>query len=273
MIRAMLVTLKDRHIPLAGARNFRDFGGYPAAGGRMVKKGVLFRSDSLHKLGTEDFNRISELGIASICDLRRDSERLHAPTNWSDPTTSIYHLPLIGNDMENTISRATRQSGSFDEQLARRIMRDIYRYLVTDDNALFHFRQLFALVGEEANLPVLIHCSGGKDRTGVSCALILWMLGVSRVDIIGDYLHSQQLYGDRVDVVKATSQLIEHESAGEWQHAALKLLFGVQREYIETVFEVLDERAMTPESFITDIVGNDADVLYRLRSALLTDSG
>jgi len=267
------MTLKDRHIPLIGARNFRDFGGYPAAGGRMVRKGVLFRSDSLHKLGTEDFDRISGLGIASICDLRRDSERIHAPTNWSDPTTSIYHLPLIGNDMENSVRRLTRQSGSFDEERARRIMKDIYRYLVSDDHALFHFRWLFALVGEEANLPVLIHCSGGKDRTGVSCALILWMLGVSRVDIVTDYLHSQQLYGDTVDVVKATSQMIEHERAGKWQHAALKLLFGVQREYIETVFEVLDEKDMTPESFISDMVGSDAEVLFRLRSALLTDSG
>jgi len=267
------MTLEGRHIPLIGAKNFRDFGGYPTADGRMVKKGVLFRSDSLHQLRTEDFDRISELGIASICDLRRDKERLHAPTNWSDPTTSIYHLPLISNDMENTVNRATRQRGSFDEQLARQTMRDIYRYLVTDDSALFHYRQLFALVGEEANLPVLIHCSGGKDRTGVSCALILWMLGVSRVNIVSDYLHSQQLYGDTVDVAKAASQLLEHEGLGEWQYAALKLMFGVQREYIETVFEVLDERAMTPESFITDMVGSDAVALDRLKSALLTDSG
>jgi len=267
------MTLKDRHIQLIGARNFRDFGGYQTTGGRMVKIGVLFRSDSLHQLSTEDFNRISELGIASICDLRRDRERLHAPTNWSDPTTSIYHLPLISNDMENTVNRVTRRSGSFDEELARQTMRDIYRYLVSDDTALFHFRQLFALVGEEANLPVLIHCSGGKDRTGVSCALILWMLGVSRADIVSDYLHSQQLYGDTVDVVKAASQLIEDQDLGEWQYAALKLMFGVQREYIETVFEVLDEKAMTPASFITDMVGSEADVLDRLRSALLTDSG
>jgi len=267
------VTLKDRHIPLIGARNFRDFGGYPTTGGRIVKKGVLFRSDSLHRLSTEDFNRISGLGIASICDLRRDKERLHAPTNWSDPATSIYHLPLISNDMENTIIRTTRLSDSLDETLARHIMKDIYRYLVTDDNALFHYRQLFALLGEEANLPVLIHCSGGKDRTGVSCALILWMLGVSRTDIVSDYLHSQQLYGDKVDVVSAASQLFKHEDSGDWQGAALKLLFGVQREYIETVFAVLDEKATTPESFITDMVGSDSEALHRLKSALLTGSG
>lgn len=265
------MTLKDRHIPLTGATNFRDFGGYQTTEGRTVRRNVLFRSDSLHQLTNQDFHRISELGIASICDLRRDRERLHAPTSWNDPTTSIYHLPLISNDLESTIKRAASEGDSFNEELARRMMIDIYRYLITDDNALFHFRQMFSLLAEPANLPVLIHCSGGKDRTGVSCALILWLLGVSRDDIVDDYFHSQQLYGDKVDVGSAASQVFEHEEIGEWQYAALKLMFGVQREYIETVFAVLDERGMTPETFVTEMVGADVGVIDRLKAALLTD--
>jgi protein-tyrosine phosphatase len=265
------MTLEDRHIPLQGARNFRDFGGYPTAAGRHVKRGVLFRSDSLHQLTEEDFRRISALGIASICDLRRDRERLHAPTNWDDPTTAIYHLPLISNDVERTLKRASIQGGQFNEEEARRMMKEVYAYLISDDHALHHLRQLFALVAEPANLPVLIHCSGGKDRTGVSCSLILWLLGVSREDIVGDYLRSQELYGDTVDIGIAASQVFDHQDVGEWQYAALKLIFGVQKEYLERVFAILDERGMTPERFLTEMIGADPDLLERLRAALLAD--
>lgn len=265
------MTLEDRHIPLEGARNFRDFGGYRTTSGRTVKRGVLFRSDSLHQLTRDDFRRISELGIASICDLRRDSERLHAPTSWDNPTTAIYHLPLISNTVERTVKRAAVKGDKFNEEQARQMMKEVYTYLISDAHALFHYRQLFALVAEPANLPVLIHCSGGKDRTGVSCSLILWLLGVPREDIVGDYMHSQPLYGDKVDVSTAAAQIFDHDELGEWQYAALRLLFGVQREYIERVFEVLDERSLTPETFLTEAVGTDVDVLDRLKAALLTE--
>ncbi len=265
------MTLGDRHIPLQGARNFRDFGGYPTSSGRRVKRGILFRSDSLHQLTAEDFRKISDLGIASICDLRRDSERLHAPTTWDNPTTSIYHLPLISNDVEKALKRAAVAGEKLNEDKARQMMREVYTYLITNEHALLHYRQLFAMVAEPANLPVLLHCSGGKDRTGVACGLILWLLGVSREDIVDDYLHSQQLYGDTVDVGSAAAQIFDHDEVGDWQYNALRLIFGVQRDYIETVFAVLDESNATPENFLTETVGADADLLARLETALLTD--
>lgn len=261
----------ERHIPLEGAKNFRDFGGYRTADGKHVRKGVLFRSDGLAKLTKQDFENISRLGIRTICDLRRDRERLKAPTNWHDPSVTIHHMPLLSDSGPTAVDKIVAMGSRCDEQAARQIMVDIYRGLVTSDQALHYFRKMFVMIADKSSLPVLIHCSGGKDRTGVSCALILWFLGVSREDIIGNYLHSQPLYGDRVDVRKVGPQMFDHNIFAEIDEVALKLLFGVQAEYIQAVFDLLDQNGMTPETFIAGTLGLDLDVLDKIRSDLLTD--
>lgn len=262
---------KERHVPLEGAKNFRDFGGYETLDGRHVKKGLLFRSDGLSKLTAGDFDTISRLGIRTICDLRRDRERLRAPTTWHDASVSIHHLPLLSDSGPTAVDKIAAMGSRCDERAARQIMVDIYRGLITNDQALHYYRKMFPMIANGENLPVLIHCSGGKDRTGVSCALILWFLGVSREDIIGNYLHSQPLYGDRVDVRKAGPQMFDHNIFAEIDEVALKLLFGVQAEYLQAVFDLLDGKGETPESFITDTLGLDIQVLNDLRRNLLTD--
>src|SRR5215472_3496777 len=77
----------DRHVPLEGASNFRDFGGYPTADGRRrVKWGRLYRSDRLSELTDVDLARLAGLGIRHVHDLRRASEVELAPTRWPGET-------------------------------------------------------------------------------------------------------------------------------------------------------------------------------------------
>jgi protein-tyrosine phosphatase len=68
---------RERRLPLQGAVNFRDLGGYRARDGRHVRWGRIFRSDSLAELSDADVDVVAALGLRAICDLRADSERTH----------------------------------------------------------------------------------------------------------------------------------------------------------------------------------------------------
>lgn len=262
---------RKRHIPLEGAKNFRDFGGYHTEEGRFIQEGLLFRSDGLSRLTAADFEKIAQFGIRTICDLRRDKERLRSPTNWQDTRAKIHHLPLLSETGPTAVDEIAAMGARCDARAARDIMVNIYRGLITGEQAQHYYRRMFPLLSEQENLPVLIHCSGGKDRTGVSCALILWFLGVPRADIIDNYLHSQPLYGDLVDLRKVGPQMFDHHVFADIDEEALRLMFGVQEEYIQAVFDLLDENNETPQSFIGQRLGLDISVLANIRKNLLTD--
>jgi protein-tyrosine phosphatase len=83
-----------RHIALTGAPNFRDIGGYRTADGRTVRWGQVYRSGQLSALTDIDYERLVQLGISVICDLRDDDERRDAPTHWKGAQTlAISSLP------------------------------------------------------------------------------------------------------------------------------------------------------------------------------------
>src|SRR5690242_19564337 len=86
----------QRHVPVDGASNFRDFGGYATAEGRQVQWGRLYRSDRLSELTAADHARLAPLGIRHVYDLRRASELEAAPTHWPGPDApTLLHRPLF----------------------------------------------------------------------------------------------------------------------------------------------------------------------------------
>src|SRR6056300_340883 len=100
------MALEDRHIPLKGSKNFRDFGGYPTTCGSKVKRGRLFRSGGLWKLSDEDLATLMPLGIQNICDLRRLKERELMPTRWhGDYPVNNRHLPILPDGGATAIDR------------------------------------------------------------------------------------------------------------------------------------------------------------------------
>jgi len=265
------MTYADRHIPLVGAKNFRDFGGYITADGNHVKTGVLFRSDVLAELTADDFNKIAPLGIRNICDLRRDNERGRAPTNWvCDASVKHRHMPLLTSKGEHTLEKLVTASGaSRSPEAAREFMVSIYLRLIGEPQARQYFRQLFELLAHPDELPLLIHCTAGKDRTGVSCALILWVLGVSKEDILQDYMLSQPLYSERVDILKLSPQMFDHTVIENWEEDSLRPIFSAEPAYLEAMFEFLHQSHDSPQHFFVDTLGLSEDVLARVRHNLL----
>jgi protein-tyrosine phosphatase len=169
------VMLAERRVGFAGALNFRDIGGYPIVGGGQTRWGTVFRSDSLHKLTPEDLLAFDAMGIRSISDLRREEEREREP----GPRPSLsFSLP--------------NQRVADADPAAVRTHEDGQRWLLSDYLGMLEragpaIGRLFAHLSEPDATPALIHCAGGKDRTGLSVVLLLSLLGVDRETVLDDY--------------------------------------------------------------------------------------
>ena len=176
-----------RVVPLQGASNFRDLGGYATEDGHRVAWGVLFRSNGLSNLTDGDYRTIDGLGVKSVVDLRTDQERTAQPTQWKGEAPNFYQSPKPGVDSE---MRNLFGQGRPEAAKVTAAMIGFYRTM--PDAYAEEFRAMFQrlLAGQT---PIIVHCTAGKDRTGVASALILSALGVPRATIVADYAMSQDL--------------------------------------------------------------------------------
>jgi protein-tyrosine phosphatase len=259
----------QRHVPLQGASNFRDFGGYAGHGGRTVKWGRLYRSDRLSDLTAADRARLAPLGIRQVYDLRRDSEAAIAPTEW--PGAQVNRSPVFEDEAggPSTFARiAADEAARHDAALSRAIMGQMYVRMVTEPGPLAVFRRLFEDLADEGATPALFHCAGGKDRTGVTCALILGVLGVARADVVADFMLTQRYYDSDEARKLRVAQIVAEAGLGFWSEEALAPVFGVEQAYIDTALDLV-EAAGGVERFMTERVGLQPDVLERVQTILL----
>ncbi|MDN6042623.1 MAG: tyrosine-protein phosphatase [Lactobacillus sp.] len=202
------MTTKQRLLLLDGPRNFRDLGGYASADGKMVKWQRIYRADALSQLSDQDCQQLSQLRITANGELRSTYEQTMAPDrHW--PGMRHYSVPLYSAD-------SSQDKGS------NRLFRLFHRIPDLGDNYLgtiyqqtllnTHSQQMFAAVFEQllrlpADEALVYHCSAGKDRTGMTSALILMSLGVADDTIARDYLLSNELYDFSRDQLAGDSEL------------------------------------------------------------------
>ncbi|GAA4370908.1 tyrosine-protein phosphatase [Agromyces bauzanensis] len=162
-------------IPIPGTYNFRDVGGLPAVGGR-VREGVLFRSDGLHRLGNEGRAQLRRLGVGRVIDLRDENEAAVMPDDLDGLDVEVLRLPVF--------------EGSGASQGARGISLDaLYHRIVTQHTSVV-VGALREIAGASER-SVVVHCTAGKDRTGVVVALALSAVGVHRDAVIEDYARTE----------------------------------------------------------------------------------
>ena len=168
----------DRHVPLQGATNFRDLGGYPGHGSRPLRWRKLFRSDHLAGLTDADHAVLAGLGLARTIDFRGEAER--AATPYRLPGVAQHSLviePAVVQRMQDLVAAGRQLSAAVVVEL----MKDLYRAMVTDH--AHRFAEMFDLL-LQSDPPAVLHCTAGKDRTGVGSALILLALGVPPLSIV-----------------------------------------------------------------------------------------
>ena len=175
---------------LEGARNCRDLGGYPATGGRHVRPGALFRSDRLSTLTDDDLDELGSRGIRTVVDFRagpeieRDRSRL-----WPGVTSHI-SLP-VGDTVDGDISMVDQIFEGRLRSVSEDDMAGLYLQMIGSYGELF--AQLVAIAADVDHLPMLFHCTAGKDRSGIASALLLEALGVARETVLDDYCLTNEL--------------------------------------------------------------------------------
>src|SRR5664279_336233 len=226
-----------RHLDLAGASNFRDLGGYPGKGGRIVRWRQIFRSNHLGHLTEADIELLRPLGLRSAFDFRGTEERVAATCGVAE--IAVHSLPI-----EPTVVAALRarlaERAALSMADALEVMQDSYRNYVRYNTP--SFRALFAHLLED-RAPLVIHCTAGKDRTGFACALILHTLGVSDDVIAEDYLLTNRYY--RRDPANGS----------ELPDNVKNVLGTVQASFLGAAFAAIDADYGDLETYLRDGLG------------------
>ena len=174
-----------RRIPLEGAQNFRDLGGYTIGLNHATKWGKIYRSDALCKLTDADWNILRECHIHTVIDLRNPSESKKKPIMVPDDV-DLYHLSLM-KELDFLDGHHPLLPENVDTIL-QSMHHDYCRTLFGNLSCAVSILSLINSAIETGS--IVFMCSAGKDRTGIVAALILYLCGVDKKDIVADYMVS-----------------------------------------------------------------------------------
>lgn len=207
-----------RRLPIPGTMNFRDVGGYPVGGGVRTRWRTLLRSDSLHRTDGQAAAALAALKLRTVLDLRTSIEALLAPSPMDDFAargTTTRHISILGEKLDGIPSD----------------LAGIYELVIAERGAA-----IGAAVAELARpgaLPGLVHCSAGKDRTGIVIAFTLAAVGVPDDVIAADYaLTARYLDPERTPAI---GRLRESTGMGE------KLTDGLMGSPPELILAAMDQ--------------------------------
>jgi protein-tyrosine phosphatase len=249
---------------LATAPNLRDVGGAATRDGRVMRKGLVYRSEAILDPDAADVELLDAASIRLVCDLRGASERKRAPNLWWQRRgVRLIELDILADirgpaDVWDTLRADPTIAG------ARAIMATIYRELPAA--AALHLGVITRHIAA-GDLPILIHCTAGKDRTGFLIAALLRMAGATDDAIMADYLAS----GERLNAVvaRATHDLVTDHLGHTIDESALAALTGVDRAYLEISFAEIDTRYGSFDDYIRDAAQIDTATLDAARARLL----
>jgi protein-tyrosine phosphatase len=264
----------DRVIHLKGTSNTRDIGGYQTSDLRTIRQGQIIRSENLSRLAASDFQKLEEIGVKTVIDLRTDREHDKAPTVWQgDNPPRFFHFPV--GDAQNDWFKAQRKMfarNRFTEEQALEHMVEGYRMIAEDGPP--SYQKLMDLVLDQSNWPILIHCNAGKDRAGVAVTLILEALGVDRETIMEEFLLTNEI-GRTEEKAAFLAKESRNSSGGNRigrgpSASAWFPIVGVQAEMLEAFYASVDEHYGSMDAFLTEI-GVDQEARRALAASLTTE--
>lgn len=238
--------LAERHLPMEGGFNFRDIGGYKTKENRYVKWGKMIRSDDLSKLTDADLKYLFSLQLLTIIDYRSTGEIKNAPDKIPASVKNNLTCSINPGNVTNTDFSANMLT-AMDSTKIDAYMEQINREFVTDSSSIAQFKKMFdRLQNPDGNVPLLYHCTAGKDRTGMATALILYALGMDDKTIMDDYLLSNKFIDAKfADYIKQYPQLIG--------------LFSVKSSYLQAGIDQIRKNHGSIESFLVNNLQVDFD--------------
>lgn len=260
--------MDPRRIPLEGTFNFRDLGGYAAADGRVVRPGMLYRSDNFSKVPPRAHPRFTALGLRLLVDLRTELECRVRPNSLPGGATKVEHLPIsFAPELEKKWSIGEQFAffaGGGIQRCDRTYVLDCYTRL--PQRAAPSLRRLLTLLQEPGNYPAVFHCMGGRDRTGFSAAMILSILGVPRPTILADYHLTEKYASPEVD---RRIVLMRAMSLFRIPRETLREFLGAREEYLQTALSAIEQQYGSVEAYLRQEAGFSDSSAEALRSLLL----
>jgi protein-tyrosine phosphatase len=246
-----------RAVKLEGTSNFRDLGGYPAAGGKHVKWGHIYRSADISKLTDSDLLALQSRHVALVCDLRGPQEVAQAPDRLPTGAKRI-ELPAGSEKIDPRLLMG-----------GKNINRDSLMRAVYTNTSFFQakykpmFDELLALPGNEA---MLFHCTAGKDRTGIGAALVLSALGVDRQTILKDYAATDVYWqvGREQSLQRMTQAGMSADAV-----AAVRPLMAANPAYLAGTFAAIDKQYGSVDKYLATEMGLTPQKRAALRAKYL----
>ena len=255
------IIIGERRLPLQGSVNFRDLGGYQTSDGRRIKWGKLFRSDHLSRLTHDDLVFLQRLKIQCVCDFRTLTEIRKRPDRFPLSTTGKhFHLPIdhLKFDPTDLFEKLKRGDTGW---LTREFL--IKGYISNIDRYSTVWSEVFKRLAEPDNLPLVFHCTGGKDRTGTCAALILLTLGVSEKTVIYDHGLSNIFLKDVVNKIYA-----QFEAQGI-NRRRIAPYFSAPRYCIEAQLAHIRKKYGSAVDYLKLKAGLTDEILAQIREELL----
>lgn len=258
----------DKELNIREEMNFRDFGGYRSVDGRTVKKNTFYRSAALGLFNEEELAEIEALNIQTIIDFRSKKKADKLPDPDIEGANNIHVCAAFENFGED-LNYSPKEFFSMlvDEDqhgnAVSTVISSILSSLVYSNEA---YKTMFNILKEQKT-PLLIHCSQGKDRTGIGAILILLALGVPETQIIHDYLLTNEqrkpFIDDRMEDFKFVSKLSSNA------RQAILAIEGVIPESVHMLLAEILERYDTYEHFLFKEYGLDEKDIQYLRDIYL----
>lgn len=247
--------------------NFRDLGGLIGADGRKVRAHRLLRSGNLAHLTENDVQLLANVyQLRHVVDLRTKSEIETEPD-----------VPVPGADYCSLdffpVNEANKATGSADQLQAMRrkeetqqMMRGLYASFITDQGVREKIKEILQLLLDTPEGATLWHCFAGKDRAGITAAVILTILGVSKDDVMADYEATNQ---SRKQANEEILNQLKAQGMDDEMLEAVEAALCVDPAYMEICYQTAEEKFGSFENYIIDGIGFSQESWQALRDLYL----
>lgn len=246
-----------RNINITGIQNFRDLGGYKSSKTeKNIRWGMLYRSAQIDSIAPCTLQELQSIGIKTIIDLRTKEEYSNLPQ--LDDKFHTVHIPIAAAKMDSILQDV--QDEKISPDTIYRLVKDTYQDLVNKYQK--EIKEVFTLLLDADNYPILIHCTTGKDRTGIISALILASLGVNEEVMMDDYSLSNNFF----NIPKASKYAYQLPTRVQ---EAITTIYSAREIYLSAAKDDIEKKYGGMSSYLKKNIGLSNDDTKRLRNILL----
>jgi len=241
--------------------NFRDLGGYKTSNGKHTKWGKIFRSDNLSRLTDRDQIKLKNMNIKLVCDFRTGAEIKKSPNKFpGDAPVRYLHMPIIHGEFDNTTLFNRIKKGDIGwisiDFMIKGYIQSLEEYADT-------FGHVIKMLTKPRNIPMVFHCTAGKDRTGTFAALLLMALDVPEKTVIEDHGLSNIL------IAKVLDKMNEYLKSYGIDPQLVSPYLTAPKECIVSMIHHINTHYGSVHNYLTKKAGLNPKIIASLKENLL----